>query len=80
VGDRGEHLRGDLIQSVEQEVHRPVGLIVGELDEPLDRHPLGDPPGRGQLRTRLQRALRNECEQHPLDGHPVVAAPGGDLS
>jgi len=42
-------------------------------------HPLGDPPGRGQLRARLQRALRHEREQHPLDHHRVTAAPGAHL-
>src|SRR5664279_491476 len=41
VRDRGEHLRGDLLQRLEQEVHRPVGSVVAEASEVLDDHPLG---------------------------------------
>ena len=73
--DRAEHFRSDLGQGIEQKVHRPVGLIVGQLDEPLDRHPLGHPPGRRELRARFESALGHQREQHSLDRHAVVAAP-----
>ena len=45
VRHRREHLRGDLVQRLEQEVHRPVGGVVAEAGQVLDEHPLGHPPG-----------------------------------
>ena len=74
----GEDLRGDLVQRVEQEVHRPVRGVVGEPGAALDRDPLGDPAGGGQLGARLQRPLRDQREHHPLDRVAVQAPPGGD--
>ena len=78
VRDRVEDLGGDLLQRVEQEVHRPVGGVVGEPRAALDEHPLGHPPGRRQLRGRLQRPLRDQREDHPLDRLAVEPPPGGD--
>ena len=78
VRDRAEHLAGDLVQGVEQEVHRPIRLVVGEAGQPFDRDPLRDPVGRGQLRAGLQRALRDQGEHDPLDRLTVQAAAGGD--
>jgi len=51
-GDRAEDLRGDLVQCVEQEVHRRVCGVIGESGAAVDRDPLGDPPGAGQLAAR----------------------------
>jgi hypothetical protein len=73
----GEHLRGDLGQRVEQEVHRPVRLIIGEPGQALDRHPVGDPAGRRQLAARLQRPLRDQGEEHPLGRLAVQSPPLG---
>jgi hypothetical protein len=44
VRDRGKHLTGDVVQRVEQEVHRGVGGVGAEALAALDRDPLGDPP------------------------------------
>ena len=78
VGDRAEHLRGDLVQGVEQEVHRGVRGVVGEPRAAFDRDPLGHPAGRGQLRPGLARPLRDQREHHPLHRVAVQAPPGGD--
>jgi hypothetical protein len=80
VGDRGEDLRGDLVEGVEEEVHRPVGLIIAEPRAALDRHPLGDPPGRRELAARFQRPLGDQREHHPLGRLPVQPAPGRGLA
>ena len=50
----------------EQEVHRPVAGILIEAIQAGDRHPLGHPPGRSQLRERLEGPVTDEGEQHPL--------------
>ena len=75
--DRAEDLRGDLLQRAEQEVHGPVGGVVGEPRAALDEHPLGHPAGGGQLGGRLQRPLRGQREDHPLGGlaRPAAARP-----
>ena len=73
---------GDLAQRVEQEVHRPVGLRRRRTPgRPSIATRSADPPGRGQLAARLQRPLRDQREQHPLDHarRPAAARrrPGG---
>ncbi len=78
VRDRTEDLPGDLLQGLEQEVHRPIRLVVGEARQAFDRDPLGDPVGRRQFAARLQRPLRNQGEHDPLDRLPVQAAAGRD--
>ncbi len=78
VRDRPEDLRGDLGQRLEQEVHRPIRLVVGEDREVVDRDPLRDPLGRGQLRPGLQRSLRDQREHDPFHLRPVQAAAGRD--
>ena len=80
VRNRGEHLRGDLIESVEQEVHRGVRGVLGEPRAALDRDPLRDPTGRGQLGSGLTRPLRDECEHHPLDRVAVETTARGNLA
>ena len=40
--------------------------VIGQPGQALDRDPLADPPGGGQLRPGLQRPLRHQREQHPL--------------
>ena len=47
--DRAEDLPGDLLEGVEQEVHRRIRGVLGEPWAALDRDPLGDPPGPGLL-------------------------------
>ena len=76
VCHRVEDLGGDLLQRGEQEVHGPVGGIVGEPRTALDEHPLGHPPGGGQLGGRLQRPLRGQREDHPLGRLTVQPPPG----
>ena len=66
--------RGDLAQGVEQEVHHPIGRVVGEAGAVGDRDPFGHPAGGGQLAARFQRPLCHQREQHPL-GRVGVQAP-----
>ena len=72
---------GDLVQGVEQEVHRPVGLIVGELDEPLDRDPLGDPvwsrPASSPAPTPAARPVRTAPARPPRRPGGARPRPGG---
>jgi len=79
-GDGGEDLAGDLAQRVEQEVHPPVGGVVGEPRAAVDRDPFGHPPGAGQLRPRFQRPLGDQREQHPLGRLAVQPPTGGDAA
>ena len=59
MGDRPEDLAGDLIERVQQEVHRHVGGVVAEGGAALDRSTRSaTPPPGGQLRPGLQRLLR----------------------
>ena len=76
VRDRGEDLRGDLLERVEQEVHAPVGLIVAQRRQPRDGHILGHPPAAGQLRAGFQGALGDHREHHPLGQLGVQPAAG----
>jgi hypothetical protein len=71
-----EDLRADLVQGVEQEVHRPVGLIIRQPRTAVDGHPLAHPPGGGQLAGRFQGALGDQGEHHPLDRLSVQPASG----
>ena len=80
VRDRGEDLAGDVVQRVQQEVHRPVRLVVAEGAQALDRDPLGDPLGPGELAARLERALRDQGEHHPLHGQRIEPATGRGLA
>jgi len=52
---------------LDQQVERPVGLVVVHPVETGDRDVLGGPLGRRQLRAWCKRAIRDEREQHPLD-------------
>jgi hypothetical protein len=63
--DRLLHLR--LGVPVDEQIERPVGLIVVHRFQPRDRDVLGGPLGRRQLRARRQRPAADEREQHPLD-------------
>jgi len=69
MGDGEEHgllhRPGDV--GLDEQVHRPVGLIVVHLRQPGDDHVFGRPFGRGQLRHRRERPVRDQGEQHPLD-------------
>src|SRR5512135_2811394 len=71
VRHRPEDPGGDLLQRREQEVHRPVGLVIAEAWAALDEHPLGHPSRGRELRRRLQRPLRGQREDHPLGRRPV---------
>ena len=57
VGDRGEHLGGDLVQGVEQEVHRRVGGVVGE-PRAAGRSPPARPPSRSRPASTRARSAR----------------------
>lgn len=74
--DRGEDLAGDVLQRVEQEVHRPIRPVVGERGQALDRDPLSDPLRAGELAARLQRTLRDQRNHDPLDRCAVQAPTG----
>ena len=65
VRRRPEDPGRDLLQRRQQEVHRPVGLVVAEARAALDEDPLGHPPRCGQLRRGLQRPLRGQREDRP---------------
>ena len=74
--------RGDLVQRVEQEVHRPVGLSRPDSPaQPSMATRSADPPGGGQLADPgSQGALGDQGEHHPLDGAPRPAGAGRDLA
>ena len=68
VGHREEHRllhRGGGV-GLDQQVHRPIRLIVGQRVQPGDRHVQGGPLGRGQLRARVQGPVGDQREQDPL--------------
>ena len=78
VGDRGEHLRGDLVQGVEQEVHRRVRGVVGEPRAAARSRPARPPsrsrPASSPARTPAARPARTP----PARPLAVQAPPGGD--
>jgi len=78
VRHRTEDLGGDLVQRVEQEVHRRVRGVVGEAGAAFNRDPLRDPLGAGQLAAPLQRALGHQREHHPLHRLTIEPAAGRD--
>lgn len=57
----------------DEEVHRPVGLVLVHRGKPGDRDVLGRPGGGGELRGRIDRPVGDEREQHPL--HVDAEAP-----
>ena len=63
-----------------EHVHRPVGLVLVHRLQTRDVHIGRGPLGRGQLRERPQRPVRDQREQHPLDvrPEPTLADPRGD--
>ena len=72
VGDREEDRLLHPLRAGEQEVHRPVQLVVGDRLDPGDDDVAAEPAGRLQLRGRLQAALADHREDRPL--HPRAAA------
>jgi hypothetical protein len=73
VGDAPEHLPLDLVMRLEQEVHRAVQLMHVDLREALDvrfiRHPRLD----RELAAGIERPVRHQREQEPLDRGAVPA-------
>ncbi len=69
IGDGEEHrlLHPCLGVGLDQQVHRPVGLVLVHRLQPRDMHVARRPLGRGQLGERLQRPVADQREQHPLD-------------
>jgi hypothetical protein len=65
-GDLPEHLFLQIRGDVDEPVHRPVAGVVGGLGQAVDVGAARDPAGRGQLRARRQRPVRDQREQHPL--------------
>ena len=55
---------------LDQQVHRPIRLILVHPCQPGDSDVIDGPLGGGQLGLRVDRPVRHECEQHPL--HSVV--------
>jgi hypothetical protein len=77
VRDRGEDLRGDLLERLEQEVHAPVGLIVAQRRQPRDRHiprpPTGTPPACCPAAAPAGRPARRSPARSPR--RPGAARP-----
>jgi len=67
VRDREEHRLLHPLGAGEEEVHRPVQLVVCDLLDPGENNIAADPPGRLELRRRLQAALADHREHRPLD-------------
>ncbi len=67
AGEEDRLLHPRLCVRFDQQVERAVGLVVVHPHKAGDRHVLGGPLGRRQLRAGRERAIRNEREQHPLD-------------
>ncbi len=67
------HLR--LGVGLDEQVHRPIRLVLIHAVQPRDRRVMRGPLGRGQLRTRVDAAVRDQREQHPFDvgGEPAPA-------
>ena len=59
----------------DEQVHRPVGLILIHAVQTGDGHVVRGPVGGGELRGRVDGPVRDECEQHPFDvgGKPAPA-------
>ena len=75
--DREEDRLLHPLRAGEQEVHRPVQLVVGDRLDPVEDDVAAEPAGRLQLRGRLQAALADHREDRPL--HPgAAAAAAGD--
>jgi hypothetical protein len=58
-----------------QQVHRPIRLVLVHPRQPVDRDVTHRPLGGGQLRHRLDRPVRHQREQHPLDVGAEPARP-----
>lgn len=58
------HFRGCVC--LRQQVHAPIRLIFGHRVQAGDRNIVDRPVGGGQLRTRIQRTVGNQSEQHPF--------------
>jgi hypothetical protein len=80
VGDGEEHrlLHPGVGVGLDQQVHRPVGLVLVHPLEPGDRDVVGGPLRGGQLRGRVDGPVRDQREQHPLHirGEPAPAEHG----
>ena len=73
--DREEDRLLHPLRAGEQEVHRPVQLVIGDRVDPREDDVAAQPAGRLQLRGRLQAALADHREDRPL--HPGAAATAG---
>ena len=69
VGGGEEHRLLDLGLGVglDQQIHRPVGLVLVHRVKARDVRVLADPLRGGQLGPGLQRPVSDQREQHPLD-------------
>ncbi|CAB4604964.1 unannotated protein [freshwater metagenome] len=68
IGDGEEHrlLHLGLRISGDQQIHRPIRLILIHRLQPRDRDVVRRPLRSGQLRRRADRPVRDQREQHPL--------------
>ena len=77
VGDGEEHrfLHARVGVSLDEQVHRPIRLILVHSVQAGDRDVVAGPVGRGELRGRVDGSVRDQCEQHPLHvgGEPATA-------
>jgi len=77
VQQRGEVIEDlplQVVLDLAQPVHRPVARIVAGGGQARDQHVLVHPAGRGRLRRRGERPVRDQCEQDPSGGFVPSAA------
>jgi len=77
VGRAVEDPLGDLGERLQQEVHRRVAGVLAEAQTRADRDALVHPSTGGQLGERLEAAVGDEREQHPLDERRLEAPARG---
>ncbi len=60
---------------LDQQIHRPIRLIIVHRLEPRQGDIVGDPFGGGQLRHRIDGPVGDHREDHPLHRRGELAAP-----
>ena len=66
VGGLPVHALAELLLDLQEPVHRPVARIIRDIVEAVDPGALTHPARRRELRQRLQCAVGDQREQHPL--------------
>ena len=70
VPNAPEHVTLNLVVRFEQVIHRPVELLHLHVLQARNEGALRDPAFGRELATGIERALRDQREQQPLDRHP----------